>query len=131
MVKANVKNAQVTVNGDFIGVAPVTLKLKPGKHEVKVERPKYLPVQRLVDVEPNQSFTEEIRMILKPGERADEDEVPSLAAKGANEQPGPSFRMTPVTVVAGAAAIIAFGVGTVFGIQTSSGERQLVSGYNK
>jgi hypothetical protein len=130
VVKTNAKNAQVTVNGEFIGVAPVTLQLKPGKHEVKVERPKYLPVSRLVDLEPNQTFTAEIRMILKPGEKVDED-VPALVANNGGEGQGQGFRIRPPTIVAGGAALVAFGVGTVFGIQSSSGEKQLLSGYNK
>lgn len=131
VVKTNARDAQVTVNGEFIGVAPVTLQLKPGKHEVKVERPKYLPVTRLVDLEPNQTFTAEIRMILKPGEKVEED-VPALVARngeGAGDARG--FRLRPPTIVFGAAAILAFGVGTVFGIQSNSTDKQLLAGYNK
>ena len=130
VVKANAKDAQVTVNGEFIGTAPVTLQLKPGKHEVKVERPKYLPVTRLIDLEPNQTFTAEIRMILKPGEKVDE-EVPALLAKNGETAETQGLRIRPPTIVAGAAAIVAFGVGAVFGIQSSSGEKRLLSGYNK
>ena len=130
VVKANARDAQVTVNGEFIGVAPVTLELKPGKHEVKVERPKYLPVTRLVDLEPNQTFTAEIRMILKPGEKVD-DEVPALVAQGAAVADTQGFRVRPPTLVAGGAAIVAFGIGTVFGIQSSSGDKQLLAGYNQ
>jgi hypothetical protein len=129
-VKTNARDAQVTVNGELIGVAPVTLQLKPGKHEVKVERPKYLPVTRLVDLEPNQTFTAEIRMILKPGEKV-EEEVPALVSKNGESGDGGGFRVRPPTLVAAGAALIAFGVGTVFGIQSSSGDRQLLSGYNK
>jgi hypothetical protein len=130
IVKTNAKDAQVTVNGEFIGVAPVTLQLKPGKHEVKVERPKYLPVSRLVDLEPNATFTADIRMILKPGEKVDED-VPALVAKNAVVTDNRGFRIRPPTIVAGGAALLAFGVGTVFGIQSNSGEKQLLAGYNK
>ncbi len=129
IVKTNARDAQVTVNGEFIGVAPVTLQLKPGKHEVKVERPKYLPVTRLVDLEPNQTFTADIRMILKPGEKVEED-VPALVAKTGGAGDG-AFSLRPPTIIAAGAAIIAFGVGTVFGIQSQSGDKQLLSGYNK
>jgi hypothetical protein len=130
VVKANVKNAQVTVNGEFIGTAPITLQLKPGKHEVKVERPKYLPVLRLVDVDPNKTFTEEIRMILKPGEAPDEDEIPAMVAKPEEKKATRGFRVSPPTLVAGGAAIVAFGVGTIFGIQTGSVEKRLLAGYD-
>jgi hypothetical protein len=130
IINANVKNAQVTVNGEFLGVAPVTLQLKPGKHEVRVERPKYLPVQRLVDVEPNKTNTTDIRLILKPGEQADADEIPKLVAKDPNAETA-GFHVRPGTLVAGGAAIVAFGIGTVFGIQSSSTEKTLISGYDK
>lgn len=130
VVKTNAKDAQVTVNGEFVGVAPVTLQLKPGKHEVKVERSKYLPVSRLVDLEPNQTQTADIRMILKPGEKA-EDDVPALVS---NPTPGGSarsgFSVRPGTIVAGGATLVAFGIGTVFGIQSNSTEKRLLSGYD-
>jgi hypothetical protein len=131
VVQTNVRNAQVTVNGEFLGVAPVTLKLKPGKHEVRVERPKYLPVHRLVDLEADQTFTEEIRMILKPGEQPDDEQVPALAGKNVPTESTQGFRITAPTVVAGGAAIAAFGVGVVFGLQVSAGEKRLLSGYDK
>ena len=129
VVNVNVKNAQVTVNGEFIGVAPITLQLKPGKHEVKVDRPKYMPVQRLVDVDPNKTNTTEIRLILKPGERPDEEEIPALVAKNT---PGATqgFHVSPLTLVVGGAAVVAFGVGIVFGIQSNSTEKRLLSGYD-
>ncbi len=129
VVTTNAKGALVTVNGESIGVAPVTLQLKPGKHEVKVERPKYLPVTRLVDLEANQTLTAEIRMTLKPGERVDED-VPALVARAAEEGPTQGFRVRAPTVVAGAAALVAFGIGTVFGIQSSSTDKRLLAGYD-
>lgn len=130
IVKVNAPNAQVTVNGELLGTAPVTLQLKPGKHEVKVDRPKYLPVTRLVDLEPNQTFTAEIRMILKPGEKVDEA-VPALVGSTGGSGEGQGFRLRPPTIVAGAAGLLAFGIGTVFGIQSSSGEKTLLAGYNK
>src|SRR5207249_3785036 len=52
-INATTQNAQVSINGEFMGVAPITSSLKPGKYEVKVEKPKFLPVKRYVDVEPN------------------------------------------------------------------------------
>ena len=129
VVKTNARDAQVTVNGEFIGVAPVTLQLKPGKHEVKVERPKYLPVTRLVDLEPNQTFTADIRMILKPGERIDE-EVPALVSRASDAAPTKGFSVRPGTIVAGGAAVVAFGIGAVFGIQSSSADQRLLAGFN-
>jgi hypothetical protein len=50
----NLADAQVSVNGEFMGTPPLTLNLKPGKYEVKVERHKYLGIRRLLGVEANQ-----------------------------------------------------------------------------
>ena len=130
VISANAKNAQVTVNGEFVGVAPVTLQLKPGKHEVKVERPKYLPVQRLVDVDPDKTNNTEIRLILKPGEKPDEEEVPGLVAKPTAAPATQGFHVSAPTLVAGGAAIAVFGVATIFGIQANSTEQRLLSGFN-
>ena len=37
-VSANVADAQVTVDGEFRGATPLTLQLKPGKHELVLEK---------------------------------------------------------------------------------------------
>jgi hypothetical protein len=111
VIETTVPNAQLSVNGEFVGSPPVTLTLKPGKYEVKLEKNKYLPITRLVAVEPNQTTTETLKLLLIPGQQPDED----LAARpvGAGPQPAepagrslsaPTWIFGAVTVATGAAA---------------------------
>jgi hypothetical protein len=130
VVSCNAKNASVTVNGEFIGVAPVTMQIKPGKHEVKVEQPKYLPATRLVGVEPNQTTTADIRLILKPGEKA-EDEVPKLAGSaqpGADQ--GSNYFPSGQVWAVGAGAVALLGVATYFALTETGTEKTLRDGFN-
>ncbi len=129
VVSCNAHNAQVTVDSEFIGVAPVTLQLKPGKHEVKVERARYLPATRLVGVEPNQTTQEDIRLILKPGERPDDEELPKLQANQ-KAQPQDQGGYTPSWSVwlSGGAAIACLGVASYFAITETTNERKLKEG---
>lgn len=130
VVTSNAKNASVTVNGEFIGVAPVTMQIKPGKHEVKVEQPKYLPATRLEGVEPNQTTTAEIRLILKPGEKA-EDDLPKLDgnAQGTAAESSGYFPSGQVWAV-GAGAVVLLGVATYFALTETGTEKGLRDGYN-
>lgn len=117
IVEATAPNAQLSLNGEFVGSPPVTLTLKPGKYEVKVEKNKYLPVTRLLTVEANQTSTETIKLLLIPGQQPDED----LVAKPTGPtQPGaearslslsaPTWIFGGLTVVASATAGIAGGI---------------------
>jgi hypothetical protein len=128
-VTTNAKNASVTVNGEFIGVAPVTLQIKPGKHEVKVEQPKYLPATRLVGVEPNQTTTADVRLILKPGEKA-EDELPKIAANAQATDQGSGYFPSAQVWVAGVGAVALLGVATYFALTETGLEKTLRDGYN-
>ncbi len=130
-VSCNARDAQVTVDGEFIGVCPVKLQLKPGKHEVKVERPKYLPVTRLVGVEPNQTTKEEIRLILKPGEKPDEEELPGFKPEGGvAKSEAPGYTPSAQVWIVGAVAVVGLGTAAYFAITESSTERNLKEGYN-
>lgn len=123
-------NAQVTINGEFMGVAPLTEKLKPGKYEVKVEKPKFLPVKRLVNVEPNQQTVEEFRMLLIPGQREEEDVAPMAAKAAAEEEKGSGFSPSAPTWVLGVATVLAFGGGVAFGLMAKGGYDELVRHYD-
>jgi hypothetical protein len=68
VIETTAPNAQLSLNGEFVGSPPVTLTLKPGKYEVKLEKNKYLPVSRLVTVEANQTSKELIKLLLIPGQ---------------------------------------------------------------
>lgn len=125
-VESNVGNTQVTVEGEFVGTAPLNLVLKPGKYEVKVERSKYLPITRFVSVEAGQTTSQQFKLLLKPGEIPDDQVVPALVRKDAPkaEQPGADgVQLSAKTWLAGALALAGSGVGLYFGLTSWSGEK--------
>ncbi len=132
VINATVPNAQVSLNGEFLGVAPLTQTLKPGKYEMKVEKKSYLTVKRFVSVEVNQKTVEEVRMLLIPGQQAEEDFVPAIAAAKKTEPVavGASFHPTAPTLVVGILTILAAGSGTLFGVLSSTSYSDLTKGYN-
>jgi hypothetical protein len=131
IINATTTNAQVTINGEFIGVAPLTTSLKPGKYEVRVEKPKYLPVKRLVSVEANQKSVEEFRMLLQPGEK-EEEELPALASKTPEGEAAKSGGFSPsaATIIFGVATLASFGIGLGFGVTSKGQYDGLLKGYD-
>jgi len=127
LVQANLADAQVSLNGDFVGVPPVKLQLKPGKYQVKLERRKYLSVTRFVDVEANKTTTEKIKLLLKPGEVPDEAEVPAIVAKKGAKEEKP-LTLTAPTWISGGVTVIAAGAGLVYGLGARAGDQKLISG---
>ncbi len=129
IIDANVPTAQISVNGEFIGTPPVTMTVKPGKYEVKIEKNKYLPVSRLFTVEANQTTTEKIKLLLIPGQTADEELAPKLVAKKADEAAGvslsiPTWVLGGVTIAAGLSA-------SIFGILAGRAEASLRGGLDE
>ncbi len=128
---ANLADAQVTVNGEFVGTPPLTLTLKPGKYEVKVERKKYLSITRLLGVEPNAETKAEFKLLLKPGELADEPLGPALKKKpGADAAPTTTVTLSALTWVLGGASIAAGATGLAFGLIARGQEKTLRDGYD-
>ena len=129
-IKSNLADAQVTVNGDFVGVTPVTLTLKPGKYEVRLERNKYLTITRLLNVDPNRETVERFKLLLKPGEIPDDQVVPELVKKKDEAGQGGQVRLSWYTWTSGAVAIAAGGVGLYFGLTARAQEKKLLDGYD-
>lgn len=129
-ITATSPNAQVTINGEFMGVAPLTQTFKPGKYEVKVEKPKYLPVKRLVNVEANQKSVEEFRMLLIPGQKAEDDVAPLVGKQEEQKDSGGGFSPSAPTIVAGIATVGAFGAGIAFGLLSNSTSSELKKNYD-
>lgn len=125
----NLADAQVSVNGEFMGTPPLTLNLKPGKYEVKVERNKYLSITRLLGVEANQETHGDFKLLLKPGEVPDEQIVPVLTKK-TDAAPTTVVTLSPLTWVLGSAAIAAGGTGLVFGLIARDQESSLRAGFD-
>jgi len=130
-IKSNLQDAQVTVNGDFVGATPVSLQLKPGKYEVKLERKKYLSITRLLNVDANKETVETFKLLLKPGEIPDEEVVPGLVKKDGPAQPESQVRLSWYTWTAGGLAVVAGGIGLGFGLAARSQERKLLDGYDE
>lgn len=129
IIDTNVPTAQISVNGEFIGTPPVTMTVKPGKYEVKIEKNKYLPVARLVTVEANQTTTEKIKLLLIPGQTADDELAPKLVAKKADEAAGvslsiPTWVFGGVTIATGLSA-------SIFGILAGRAEASLRGGLDE
>ncbi|HEY0880878.1 MAG TPA: PEGA domain-containing protein [Archangium sp.] len=130
VIEANLADAQVTLNGEFIGAPPLTQTLRPGKHEVKIERKKYLPITRLVDVEPNKETKVVFKLLLIPGQIPDEQVVPALTKKADDGAPAPTVQLSALTWILGGAAVAAGGTGLAFGLIARSQEKALVDGYD-
>lgn len=129
IISSNLADAKVTVNGEPVGPLPQTITLRPGKHEVKAERLKYLPVTRLVGVEANQDTRVELKLLLIPGQIADADVVPALAKKEdvAAESAG---TVSPLTWVLGGVTLAAAGTGLAFGLITRTQQIELDAGFD-
>ncbi len=133
-IESNRPDAQITINGEFVGVPPVTLTLKPGKYEVKLERKKYLSVTRLLAVEANQTSTERIVLLLRPGEVADDDE-PLGVKKAAPGSPAvaasaPGLVLSPPTWIALVATVAAGATSMYFGFTARAQEQHLLAGFD-
>ncbi len=125
-----VKNVTVTLNGELLGTAPVTVQRKQGKYELVLTKSKYLEVKRLVAIEADKTTEEDIRMILMPGE-TDKDTLPPLVRKDADAaQEAPGFSFSVPTYLAGGVAIAALAVGAGFGFKAASVDKALVNGFN-
>lgn len=130
VISATVKGCTVSINDRAAGETPLTVSLKPGRYEVKVEKKAYLPVTRLVDVEANQTRTEEVRMLVIPGQVPEEERLPELSRKAEKPASAGGFSPRPLTFVAGGLALAAVGFGIGFGVSSQSLERGLLQGYD-
>ncbi len=128
-VTSNVRDAQVTLNGELVGFPPLSLKLRPGKYELKLERNKYLPVTRLWDVEANQDTKAQVNLLLLPGQLADD---PSLVVSSSQSlKPAPSGAgLSALTWILGGAAVVAGGTAVGFGVVARNEARVLSGGYD-
>ncbi|MBL8910637.1 MAG: PEGA domain-containing protein [Archangium sp.] len=129
-ITANLGDAQITMNGEFIGAPPVTLNLKPGKYEVKIERKKYLPITRLIGVEANQETKAEFKLLLIPGQVPDDQIVPALTRKPDDDKQPTTVTLSALTWILGGTAIASGGAGFIFGLISRGQFNALNAGYN-
>ncbi len=124
VLEANLADAQISVNGEFAGTPPLTLTLRPGKYEVKIERKKYLPITRLIDVEANQESQLELKLLLIPGQIPDDQIIPALVKKPEPAAPE-GVQLSPLTWVLGGVTVAAAGTGLALGLVARSQEKAL------
>ncbi len=124
-ITSAVKGAEVMLNGEIIGLTPVSAQLKPGRYQVQVTKKNYMAVQRLVDVNAGQTTVEEVRLILLPGKRAE----PELVASGGARPEGEAGLSLPWTAwVAFGTSAVAAGTGGYLGLQARVAEGRLKAG---
>jgi hypothetical protein len=129
-LEANTVGATATIDGELVGKTPLTIELKPGKHEVKLEKKAFLPITRLLTVAANAVTEEELRLTQIPGEKTEEELLPTLTAQkkaGENEQ---GFKVPLSAWIALGAGAAAAGTGGTFGYLASHAEQQLKTGYD-
>ncbi|MBL9039205.1 MAG: PEGA domain-containing protein [Archangium sp.] len=134
-VTCAIPNVRVSIDGEAHGSPPVEVQLKPGKHTVRVEKTKYLTVNRLVTVEADQRTDEDIRLLLTPGEIDDDVPVPGLPKERTAEAAAPpasqrSGGVSVLTWVWSGATVAALGVGIAFAVQAGVADSDLSRGFN-
>lgn len=127
-ITTKVKGAEVTLNGEPVGQAPVTAQLKPGRYRVQVSKQNHMAVDRLVDVNAGQTTVEEVRLIPLPGVRLEPEPVAAAEKKPGPSESGLSLPWTAwVAFGAGAAAA---GTGGYLGLRARTTEGKLTLGRN-
>ncbi len=133
VIESNLADAQISVNGEFVGTPPQSIVRRPGKYEIKLERRKYLSVTRLVNVEAEREVHERIVLLLKPGEIPDDQEMPALVKKPASPAAPastPGLVLSPGTWISIVATAAAGGTSLYFGLTARSQEKALLDGYD-
>jgi len=126
VLDSTVPNAEATLDGEPLGVTPLTRTLKPGKHEIHVSHPGYYPVDRLVTVEAAKTTHEVVRLVAMPGTEA--PALPPVATSSA--APSGGFRVPVAGWVALGVGVAAAGTGVALGIAAQNNQNQLLAGYN-
>jgi PEGA domain len=129
-ITSNVKRAEIFINGESMGNPPVEVSLKPGKYEVKIERPHYLSVTRLFEVVANQRNVQPVTLMLIPGQPADADTTDGPAVATSDSNATPIQLSAPTWVFLGLTGVAA-GVAGVFGGVAKTKEGQLLDGYDR
>jgi tetratricopeptide (TPR) repeat protein len=120
--------SSVAVDGEAAGTSPVSLRLKPGAHQVRASQDGYQPLEREVDLAPGARVQLELALVpLVPNvtatERAPEGAVRNTVGPATGRQP----RRWTYVAAGIAAACLAGGIG--FGISASQAEDTLKDGH--
>jgi len=127
VLESSVPQADVTLNGEPAGKTPLSLALKPGKHEIRVSHAGFYPVERLVTVEPGQTTRDVVRLVAVPG--VEPLALPPEQASAGNAA-GAGFRVPVAGWVALGVGVAAAGAGTWLAVASHNNENELLAGYN-
>lgn len=133
-LSANVKGAQVGLDGKPIGLAPISTRLKPGKYQVRVEKEPYLPVERLVTVEAGAIADETFRLVRPPGAAPEAEPAPAVARQEPRTVSTVSsrsgFQVPTLAWIAAGVGAAAAGTAVGFGIAARNLDNNLSQGYD-
>jgi hypothetical protein len=62
VVNSNPAGADITIDGGYVGSTPSTLRLKPGRHTITVEKATFKPWQRNLNVDSDSSVSVEANL---------------------------------------------------------------------
>lgn len=110
---ATTNGVDITVDGKPAGKTPLTLALKPGKHEVRAEKKAFYPITRYVTVTAEQTTNEELRLLKIPGEVAEDEALPELARPATLDAPEPGIPHEALALGAGSLVLASAGTGFV------------------
>jgi hypothetical protein len=125
-LSANIEGAEVILDGESIGLAPVARQVKTGKHQVQLQKSGYLTIARLVTVEAGASPEEQFRLLREPGH--EDFPVVGIAAGSAGDHG--ALRLPWTAWVAAGIGVAAAGTGVAFGLSARSIENNLRSGHD-
>jgi hypothetical protein len=126
-LSANIEGAEVILDGESIGLAPVARQVKTGKHQVQLQKSGYLPIARLVTVEAGASADEQFRLFREPGHE-DFPAVGGIAAGSAGDHG--ALRVPWTAWLAAGVGVAAAGTGVALGLSARSIENNLRSGHD-
>jgi hypothetical protein len=129
VLDASVPGAEGTLDGEAVGLLPVTRSLKPGKHQIRVTQPGFYPVDRLVAVDPGKTTRDVVRLVAIPGATAPDLAALTAGAAGASGGGG-GFRVPVAGWVALGVGVTAAAAGTWLAVASHDNQTQLQAGYN-
>src|SRR5262249_34394795 len=129
---ATVPGVSVQLDGVTVGVTPLHLSLPPGRHEVQLYKPGYLPAHRWVSLSAGAVTQEQVSMQPIPG--AEEASLGALPSPPLNAEPsagiGRPYRLPWPTYLVGGLGVAAAAVGVGFGASAANIDRNLRASYD-
>jgi hypothetical protein len=133
-LRATSEGASVQVDGASQGTTPLRLSLSPGRHELELQKPGFLPARRWVTVTSGGVTRTEVPLLRIPG--TEEGQAPFSASLALPPPAMPTveghvgFRLSTGTYVAAGIGVAAAATGIGLGVASNNIEQRLQSGYD-